>query len=287
MQNIYLLNLIKLHRPHFSAVEEKLADYLMRSDDSDLVSKTITDMSRDSEVSQTTIYNFVKKLGFSGFQNFKIQIASNPNQPLSQPPFMVYHDLSKADSPKLVADKIMHSTLIAMESMRSYLNYDSIGRIVDIISQSHSLNFFGQGGSSSVAYDAYHKFLRSMLHCNYIQDYHIQLVYTTKLNQNDCAFIFSHTGETHETLHIAEALRASGCKVISLTGNPNSKLIPLSNESIVVHSDESKFKAESLTSRILYLTVIDIIYTLIMFKNEEANAESLNKIRNVLTSTRD
>ena len=51
-------------------------------------------------------------------------------------------------------------------------------------------------------------------------------------------------------------------------------------------SKESAFRSETLTSRLVYLTIIDIIYTAGMNEDEQQNRKALLAIRSALSVTR-
>lgn len=114
----------------------------------------------------------------------------------------------------------------------------------------------------------------------------MQLSYATKLGPDDCVFLFSHSGETLDTIEIAKISRENRAKIITLTGNYDSELVKLSDTAFVVYSEESAFRSESLTARILYLTIIDILYVSVMYYDEEENKKSLEKIRKALYFTK-
>ncbi|WP_158607398.1 MurR/RpiR family transcriptional regulator [Aerococcus agrisoli] len=286
MQSNFLKQTIQSKKSLFSNSENVLAEYLLTLDQTEIINKTISELSIESGVSQTTIFNFVLKLGFSGFQNFKITLASKIDSEENSSGLTSFGDINKNDTVTEVAQKIISLNQNSLEELLKSLNSETIEKSVQLIEGCKSLHFFGQGGSSVVAFDGYHKFIRSKFRCNYISDYHIQLSYATKLGPDDCVILFSHTGDTHETINIAKVLKENKCPIISLTGNPSSELVDLSNQSFIIYSDESKFRTESLTSRILYLTVLDILYTIIMFKNEDESIKSLEEIRSALKITR-
>lgn len=84
MKNHYLDQRIRLKKGNLSETEQKIAHYFVHSDEM-LSRKTLEDMANDIEVSQSSIYQFVKKIGYNGFQDFKIDIARNSNyQPAFQ-----------------------------------------------------------------------------------------------------------------------------------------------------------------------------------------------------------
>ena len=283
MQNIYLLNIIKQNKNKFSTSEDSLVDYFLQLKNDELVNKTLADMANETEISQTTIYNFVKKLGFNGFQDFKIKLASNSISPTQPERLVNYREIDPTDSYIDVAKKTIHFNQQSLENLVNFLDEKTLQRIVRLLEKSQNIYFFGQGVSSVIALDSYHKFLRSKLNCHYVSDYHIQLSICSKLTKKDCVFLFSHSGDSLETINLAKILQKNNCPIICITGNPVGKILKLSTESVIAFSQEAKYRTESLTSRLLYQTVMDILYTIIMFKDEEENEQVLKKIRRAIS----
>ncbi|HFU4077833.1 TPA: MurR/RpiR family transcriptional regulator [Streptococcus suis] len=284
MQNIFLKKTIKDSRNKLSELEIQLSEYLLGLGGEELINKTISDMAEESDISQSTIYNFVKKIGFSGFKDFKLQLAQNISfdSGSSSSGIITNSSVTREDLLMDIAKKVISFNQSAFDSLLYFLDEEALSNIMLDMENAKSLNFFGQGGSSVVAFDAYQKFMRTKYWCNYDIDYHIQLEKCVKLSKTDVCFLFSHSGETKETITIARLLKERGCKLISITGNPNSELISLCDHSIIVYTNEARFRTESLTSRILYLTIIDIIYTCVMIRNEEENSLTLKKIRQIM-----
>ncbi len=283
MQNIYLLNIIKQNKNKFSTSEDALVEYFLQLKNDELVNKTLADMASDTDISQTTIYNFVKKLGFNGFQDFKIKLASNSINPTQPERFVNYTEITPSDSYLEVAKKTIHFNQQSLEHLINFLDEKTLHRIVRLLEKSKNIYFLGQGGSSVVAMDSYHKFLRSKLNSHYVSDYHMQLTICSKLTKDDCVFLFSHSGDSLETINLAKILQKNHCPVICITGNPTGKILKLATESVIAFSQEAKYRTESLTSRLLYQTVMDILYTIIMFKDEEENEKVLRKQRSALS----
>ena len=283
MQNIYLLNIIKRNKNKFSTSEDSLVDYFLQLKNDELVNKTLADMANETEISQTTIYNFVKKLGFNGFQDFKIKLASNSISPTQPERLINYREIDPTDSYIDVAKKTIHFNQQSLENLVNFLDEKTLPRLERLLEKRQNIYFFGQGGSSVIALDSYHKFLRSKLNCHYVSDYHIQLSICSKLTKKDCVFLFSHSGDSLETINLAKILQKNNCPIICITGNPVGKILKLSTESVIAFSQEAKYRTESLTSRLLYQTVMDILYTIIMFKDEEENEQVLKKIRRAIS----
>ncbi|WP_440897262.1 MurR/RpiR family transcriptional regulator [Amphibacillus sp. Q70] len=288
MKNHYLDQRIRVKKPNLSETEQKIADYFIHSNEL-LSSKTLEELSTEIGTSQSSIYQFVKKIGYSGFQDFKIDIARNFSyQPASQNLNRMSgaDDINPNDTSLDIAQKVLQSNIYSLSNSIQFLTQELLDKVLAIIYSAKTLHFFGQGGSSIVAFDSFHKFIRTKYRCNYVFDYHMQLSFVTKLTSEDCVFIFSHSGQTKESINLARQTKKTPAKIIALTGNSGSELVTLADEAIIVLTEENLFRTESLASRISYLTVVDILYTNVMYHNYDQNIESIKKIRNNISTTK-
>lgn len=282
----YLVELFKEYSINYSKTEKIIAKYFLDLG-SDLANKTLNELSIETGVSKTAIFDFVKKHGFDGFQNFKITIAQQqqtPSDPVNE--LVVYSDFTAEDSPYVIAQKTIQASKLLLDDLMSSLSEEVLNKAIELISSSEKLHFFGQGSSTIVAYDSYHKFLRTKFHCNYIQDHHMQMSYSTKLGAGDCVFLFSHSGQSIETINIAKVISQSEAKIIALTGNPLGELARYADAAFIIDTVEAYLGSESLSSRNLYHMIVDILYTVTMYDDEETNRESVAKIRKALSNSK-
>ncbi|MGC6769412.1 MurR/RpiR family transcriptional regulator [Enterococcus sp. LJL128] len=288
MKNHYLDQRIRLKGGALSETEQKIADHFTHEDEV-LSRKTLEELANEIGVSQSSIYQFVKKIGYGGFQDFKIDVARNSNY---QPGFQnVNHmtgadDIHPDDSSIDIAKKVLQANIYSLSNSIHFLTEELLNEALALIYSAKTLHFFGLGGSTIVAFDSFHKFIRTKYRCNYIFDYHMQLGFATKLTSDDCVFIFSHSGQTKESINLARQVKKTPAKIIALTGNSGSELVNLADKAIIVLTEETVFRTESLASRISYLTVMDILYTNVMHHNYDQNVESIKKIRDNISTTK-
>lgn len=280
MEQLILSKLNKL-----STTETKIAQYFIEKSN-EVTTKTLAQMADDTSISQSSIYNFIVKLGFSGVQDFKIRVATNSAQSQSIPAeernITVFSDLSPSDSSIEIANKIVQSNTLLLEKLVADIDAEQLEKAKIILNNSDLLHFAGQGGSSTLAFNAYHKFIRTPIRCNYNSDYHMQLSNATKFTKNDTIILFSHSGETKETIKLAKTARKYGAKVIVLTGNPFCELIKYADAYFIIFSKESMMQSEALNSQIVYITMIDILYVSLLLEDKEKSTTSIQNIREVL-----
>ena len=223
------------------------------------------------------------KLGFDGVQDFKIAIASHSSDTEAEEEkgrkITVFSDIDPSDPPMVVTEKIVQSNILLLEKLVNDIDEEQLDKALDILSNTQLLHFAGQGGSSTLALNSYHKFIRAPIRCNYNSDYHMQLSNATKFTEEDTIILFSHSGETRETRKLAKTARQYGAKVIVFTGNPFCELLNHADAYFIISSKEALFKSESLNSQIVYITVVDILYVSFLMKNKEKSTESIQNIR--------
>ncbi|MGX7099168.1 MurR/RpiR family transcriptional regulator [Globicatella sanguinis] len=283
--NYYLKRKIKALGSSLTKIEQQIAEYLINSDDS-IGKMTLDELATYINVSKSSIFQFIKKLGFEGYQDFKMSVVKNISEIRNDIFLSNYHDIDQKDNTYDIAIKVLNSNVQALLDLRYSISEEQLDHILEIINKSTTLHFFGLGGSSVVAYDSYHKFMRTKHHVNYIQDYHMQLSYTTKMGKNDCVFIFSHSGMTRESNILAEEVKRNKAKLIVLSGINQSNLAQLADETVIITTEESAFRTEALMARLAYISMMDFIYINVMLTDQKRNNESIENIRKSLQSSR-
>lgn len=133
----------------------------------------------------------------------------------------VGQNVEASDTVSEFSDKIMLSTIASLDKARQALDPNALASAIDYLIQAKQINFFGMGGSASVALDAQHKFFRFNIPVMSYDDALMQRMVAAGANVGDVIVLISYTGRTRETVDIAQLARANGATVIGIT-NPDS-----------------------------------------------------------------
>ena len=273
------LNKIRSHYARLSDKEKKIADYILNQPQL-VIQQTINDLAENLHVADATVFRFCKRIGYKGFQAMKIALAAEINQP-NQP---IYEEIiNETDDEITIAKKVFQSNMNTLKRTVHLLDEQAIKQAVRFILNAEHVAFFGVGGSSIIAMDAYHKFMRAGIKCHSNFDAHIQLMSASQLTNKDVAIIISHTGSTIDTINILNVAKKNGVKIIGITGYPKS---PIAKESDVVFftsSEETEYRSEALSSRIGELSIIDALSVTIMIQNKNKAFQSLTKLREAIS----
>lgn len=282
MNNVSVIMKIKSTYRDMNTTEKNIADYILDNFNY-IANKSINEIASELDISDSTLFKFTRKLGFNGFKDFKISILKE--EAVYKP--LIHEKISKEDDEFKITTKVFESNIKAIEDTKKLIDKDLYKKAINYLMESDRVAFFGLGGSNAVAYDAYHKFLRSPIKCLYVTDFHMQLMNASLLKENDSAIIISHTGLTKQTIEIANIVKKNKAKIIAITSYPLSPIAKLADVVLVATSDEVAYRSESLSSRLSELSIIDSIFVNIMFKNEKNSNKSLALIRHVIATTKE
>lgn len=282
MKNLTVRMRIKSLYRDMSSKEKLIADYVL--DNIKKVSRSsISEISSELGLADSTFFQFSRKLGYNGFKDFKIALLTEE----FDPEISIHEKISSSDSEVTIIEKVFDASVRAIEDTKKIIDFDTYKSAVNLMINSNRVTFFGLGGSNAVALDSYHKFLRSPIPVNYASDSHIQIMNASLLTPKDCAFVISHTGTSIEALKIANLVKENKAKLIVLTSYPLSPLAKLADVVLISCSEETTYRSESLSSRLSQLSVIDALFVTIMFKNGKKSNESLKKIRKAISNTKE
>jgi mannitol-1-phosphate 5-dehydrogenase len=105
---------------------------------------------------------------------------------------------------------------------------DDFYRIIDDIVatrlRGRQLHFVGVGKSSAIARNLSSIFCNLGILSNHLQLSSANSENLTKVTRDDMVFLISHSGKAAELLGLQKTLKAKGCKLVAISGNPKSEL---------------------------------------------------------------
>lgn len=281
LQNQQIRMRIKTLASSFSEKEKKIADFILQQPEK-IIHGTINQVASEMDLADSTVFRFCKRLGYNGFQDMKIALASEQSNEMNQ----IHERISKNDDEKTVLEKIFQSNIQTLVDTLELMDEDRFSLAVEKIIACNKIEFFGFGGSNAVAMDAYHKFIRTGLPVNYQVDSHLQLMASSQLKEGDVAILISHTGHTKEVIEILDTLTENGVYTIGITGFAKSPLNHGVNLALNTVSEETDFRSEALASRIAQLTILDALYVSLMMKLGDQATNALDTIRRAIQKKR-
>ena len=259
---------------HTKKTERKIAAYLLENFDKSLHS-TLLELADGIGVSDASIVRFCKSIGYTGFQEYKINAAMQcvPEPRLYNP------SLSVDDSPAELCNKIFAIESSALEQTKQELDIKVMNEVADLLINAKRINLVGTGGSAISARDFQHKLLKIGVRAELQEDKDLQLMSASLLTENDVLFAISHSGSN---LHVAETIdlaKKQNAKVVTLTMKSKNVVVEKADYPLYVVSEKTIFESESFSARLAQLAMLDCLVALMAFKNFDGSLESRNNPR--------
>jgi DNA-binding MurR/RpiR family transcriptional regulator len=277
MEQLSCLQKIREIYSELKDAEKRVAEYILQNPH-DIIHYSITELAETCKSGEATIFRLCKRLGYKGYQELKIKIASEVVSPIED----IHEEIKEQDSSFIIIQKIFNSNIYSLNQTMKMNDSSKIDEAVEILNNSERIVFFGMAGSAAIALDAYHKFLRTGRNCIFHNDTHFQAMLAAMLGENDCIIAVSNSGSNKELIENLSTAKENGAKVISITSNSKSPIAKVSDTILVCFGKESKFKTEAMDSRISALALIDCLFVGLCLKNKEEYFESLTKIRRTI-----
>jgi len=279
MEEVSAIYTIQSKYESLSVKEKKIADFILKHP-KESVNPSIEELAEMIGISESTMVRFARKLGYAGYQRFRIALARE-TIPSNEQVFEI--GVSDQEDP---IDTVFKNAQDTLCETYKRISRDALHQVGKQFSEARNIYLVGLGGSNIIALDAYHKLIRTGLNCNYATDYHMQLMLASQSSEEDIALIISHTGSGYDTLAIAEEFRNNRCPLAVLTSNSRSPLAKMAQHVLHVSTSSRQMVAESFSARIVSLTVIDILYVEVLEQMKNQGVENLNKMRNVIAKRR-
>ncbi|MFC7365661.1 MULTISPECIES: MurR/RpiR family transcriptional regulator [Bhargavaea] len=261
--------------------EAVIAAYILENP-RNIIHMTISQLSEELGVADSTVFRFCQKTGFSGFQSFKIALASEVITPLED----IHEKIHADDSVSAITEKVIRSNMKSLEDTLAVHDEKEMERAVKFVVEARTIGFFGNGGSAIVALDGYHKFLRAGLSAFSNMDSHLQIMSAARLGREDLAIVVSHTGSTKDTLDVIRVIKERQVPIIGITNQAISPLSKAADVKLFTVSEETDFRSEALASRIAQLSLMDALYTNVMMARGDAGREALEQMRKAIALKR-
>lgn len=263
--------------PRLRPSERKVADYILNHSE-EVLDLSVTELAKRSGVSDATVVKFSQRIGYTGYQQFKIKLAKE----LARPNERSYAELDPTDDISNVKSKVITMNVTALEDTLSTLSDHELKRAVSVIDASSTLHIYGLGASGFVALDAEHKFLRINRRCHAFVDSHVQRAMAALLTPSDTAIGISHSGSTPEIVQALEVAKEAGATTICITNQIDSPVCQVSDIRLYTAAHEPAFRSGAIASRVAQLSVIDVLFIAVAQARYDESLRYLEQTRSAV-----
>ena len=240
---------------------------------------TISELSGETNISEVTISRFCKKLELSGFQGLKVSLAT------LTVPAVNDVELDVGDDTATIVNKLFTNIKSGLSMTQNMLDYEALDRAAAYIATSERILSFGYGTSGTICRDIGIRFVRFGMVSEAITDPHQQSTIAAMSDMSKTTIVVvSLSGSSVDLIEPVRIAKENGAKIILITSHKRSPLSLLADEVLVGLSSEIKLLAESSVTRLVYLAIVDILFTKVAILKNDLYKANVIKMRHALAS---
>ena len=255
---------IRSHYKVLNPAQRQLADCIVADPEATL-DLDVMRLAEVANVSAATVTRFCRRIGFSGFRQFKIALA----QEIASLP-MVFKAFGRADDQETRVDKVFRAYVQSLIDTRALVSVPDLIEIVDRIAKAATVYLYGIGSSGLMAIEASHRLALLGIQCRAHVDPYEQIISASLATGKDLVIGFSHSGTSRQTVEALSIARKHGAFTVAITNYADSALARKANICLLTSLHEKNIHVATLTSRVAQTTLIDCLYVLLAGRGVES-----------------
>lgn len=263
MVNVSIL--MEQNKNTYTKSEQKLYKYITGSFEQ-IVYQSLTEIAIACQVGEATVLRFCRKLGFKGYQDFKLSLA---------------RELSireKRSHDETYIEKVRNNMMQTIEDTYKLVDDRQLKEAIDTINEAKSVVIYGVSSSGIAGLDMQNRLMRIGVNIEAITDTHNQVIRSNSVNSQTVIIAISLTGSTKDIIDAVKVGKDNGAKVITITNYAESPLTQYADIILLTSAKENPLDSGSLVSKVSQLFVIDLLCTGITMANYEKAKQTKEQI---------
>ena len=261
-------------KENFSKSEEIISDYIIYLGEN-IKEYSARRIAKETYNSPATVLNLCKKVGKSGFQNFKDTYLEeleylnrqygmiNPNVPFKD-----------GDSIDRVANKLGILYKETIDDTLSLLHHDLFQKAIQILMQSENIHIYSKGTALNIAESFKEKLMKIGKNVYIVSNTNYQRYDVYCIKKQDCAIFISYSGETISIIQMAEVCVQRCIPIIAMTSYGENTLSRMANVCLHISTRENlKHNIANFNSNLSISFILDILYSAYFSMNHKKNFE--------------
>lgn len=254
-----ILTLMKARLDSLTAGEREIAGFILDAPER-MIQLSSASLAEATGRSQSSVVKLCQKLGYRGYQDFKVAVSQASAQTWTMSVNPVHGTIDASDSYTTTIEKLIGSKIHAMQQTLSVNTEDAMRRALDLIEKAARVQIVGVGASSLVARDLTYKLQKLGRMVIFDADSHVQVANAATLTAGDLVIALSQSGDSLETRRIAETASKNGAGVLTITGAQPNRLAELADVQLYAVAEEERHRSSAIFSRDAQLALIDLLF---------------------------
>lgn len=247
--------------------ENEIAQYVIHNADS-VVTSTITAIAKNTNTSEASINRFCKKIGFKGFNSFKVALA--------QDNFYRSMQESGAEIQTGLVAAISKDYQHMLVNTTAMLDEEQVLQAADAMRNAPHIFIFSLSYTGFVARELEFKLSMVGLYTKAVSEPANIRVYSGCVNKGDLVIVIAPTLLMRELYQAITICRERGATILSITSYDSPKLSTLVDFKFIISDRITTQNSVSVSNNLMFLYVTDVLYCALLESDKNLKQRRLN-----------
>ncbi len=255
-------------------IESQIATYIVNNKDA-VINLKIQELADVLFVSKSAIHRFVKKIGFNGFNDLKVNIAKDRADFLANNTCInVNYPFQAKDNPKEVAFKLLELYETTIKDTFDCIDLKQIKEVSQILDTAEMIDIYTHAHNSNIAENFQDKMLTIGRSVNCPDSFYNQRLTALASNTNHVAIVLSYSGKATFILPIVKKLYEKGVNIIQI-GKAGSNCFPqyITHHLPISDGENNRDRLSQFSSHIAMQYIMDVLYGCIYNERRKKNTK--------------
>lgn len=255
-------------QPNFTMSENEISQYVINHTES-VISSTITTIAKETGTSEASINRFCKKMGYKGFNSFKIALMQEN-----------FYNNMKKQSPQNMDVGLIESITADYRQMlintSAMMSEENVIQAVEYLKSAKDIHIFALSNSAFLASELEFRLRILGLSAKAHTDVFDMQISATNMTSKDVAIIIAPTILMRDIYQCLTICHERNAKIISITSYDSSKLNEFVNLKFITSDKITAQNSISLSNNLMYLYVVDLIYSALLKSDKSLREKKLS-----------
>ncbi|MED7926623.1 MurR/RpiR family transcriptional regulator [Nonomuraea sp. LP-02] len=271
-----LLTRIQAEAPDLPDALRKVAETILAAP-AEAARLTIVDLAERSGTSTATITRFCRALGFAGYAELRVAVATETGRQARQTwQTDIGQEILPDDSLDKVLGVVSGNDIRLIQETAGQLDLAVVEKVAQAVARAGRVLLFGVSSSAAVASEMEYRLQRMRVPTWSRSDAHSALTDAALLGQGDVAIGISHSGRTREVIEVLAEAGSHGAITVAVTSQPRSPLAEVAELVLTTASRATSFRSEGFAAIHSQLLVLDVVYVSVAQRTYERTKQAFD-----------
>lgn len=247
--------------------ENEIAQYVINNP-GEIVTSTITAIAKKTNTSEASINRFCKKIGFKGYNSFKIAVAQEN----------FYNNMSenKDNGDDSVISSISHDYRQMLMNTSAMIDEEVLIQAATSLKTARNIYIFAFSSTACVASELELKLQMAGLNAMAVTDTNKMRMFASRIQKTDIAIVIVPSILIRDLYQTVTTCKNRDAKVLSITSYDSPKIDGIVDYKFIASDKITMRNSHSLSNNLMFLYIVDVLFGTLLDIDKTLRLNKLN-----------